>query len=645
MKLKSTILGVLVAFSTISYAQSGKVAQGDRQYERFAYADAINIYLKLLEKGYDSPDLYQKLASSYYFNADTQNAVKWYDTLAVREFKMPTDDYFRYAQSLRAHERYAESDSILNIFYAEKGDTYRLDFMANNKDYLDKIKAQSGRYEIQKLEINSGNSDFAPSFYKDRLVFASSRDSGVFTRNTHKWNNQPFLELYEVKISPTAKHSGLKKLKGINSRFHESTSFFTKDGTTVYFTRNNYFEGDYKQDKSGINRLKIFKATLDGVYGWGNITEIPFNSNEYSVAHPAFNAEGTKMYFVSDMPGGFGESDIWEVAILKSGRFGKPKNLGQNINTSGRETFPFIADSGELYFSSNGHPGLGGLDVFVAPNENDTYSTVYNLGTPINGADDDFSFIINSELKKGYYASNREGGMGDDDIYGVTELSPLVTICEQLIAGLVKEKDSEIILDGVQLEFYNDANEQITALVTDAKGIFDYTRDCKKNMRIKVHKDGYLPEELYLLSNTLGMAENLSIELEKEQQLVAEGADLGKILKLNPIYFDSNKAAITEKASYELSKVITALLEYPELNIDVRAHTDSRGKDNYNLKLSEKRANAIVKFIIANGINASRLTAKGYGETQPINECVNEVPCSREKLALNRRSEFIVVSK
>lgn len=643
MKFKAPILCLFLLVCNASFSQSGKLKVADRDYNSFAYADAIKVYLKVVHQGYATPDLFQKLASAYYFNSDMKNAVKWYDSIAIKKDSMPGNDYFRYAQALKSQERYKEADSAMTVFYERKGDTYRLDLLKKGESYLDRIAKQSGRYEVYELKVNSIYSDFAPSFYKDRLVFASSRDSGVFTRNTHKWNNQPFLELYEAKMTTSGNHSDLKKLKGINSRFHESTSVFSKDGKTVYFTRNNYYEGEYKRDKKGINRLKIFKATLTE-FGWGNITEVPFNSDQYSVAHPAFSPDGKKLYFVSDMPGGFGQSDIWMVDISKSGRFGKPKNLGRNVNTALRETFPFVSANGDLYFSSDGHLGLGGLDIFVVPGETENYTAVYNVGAPINSKDDDFSFIVNDKTKLGYYASNREGGVGDDDLYGLRQLKPLVTTCDQLVVGTVRDRETNALLTGAQVFFLDDENNRIADLTSDASGTFELSRDCKKNSLVKISMEGYLPTEAYLPIQTLGGTETLDIALEKEQQPVVVGHDLGKVLKLNPIYFDNNKSNIRPDAAYELSKVVAAMVQYPDLKIEVRAHTDSRGKDKYNLGLSEKRANTIAGFIISNAIDASRVTAKGYGETQPVNECANNVQCSEAKMALNRRSEFIIVS-
>ncbi|MFP2996294.1 OmpA family protein [Spongiivirga sp. MCCC 1A20706] len=643
MKLR-TILLVLVVSGNLINAQSGNIDAANKKYDRFAYANAIQIYEKLLKKGYQTPDLYQKLASAYYFTNNTDASLRWYDSIAKQKEVMQAEDYFRYSQVLRSKERYEEADAALVTYYGKKGDTYRVDLLQNDKNYLERIKEQSGRYTIESLDFNSGNSDFAPSFYKDRLVFASARDSGVFTRIVDKRTNKPFLELYEVKLTKSGKYSGLKKLKGINSRFHESSSVFNKNGNRIWFTRNNYYEGEYKRDKKGVNRLKIFTA-VDSEYGWEQVTEIQYNSNQYSVAHPAFSPDGNTMFFVSDRPGGHGKSDLWMAKKGRSGLFGKPVNLGKDINTSGRETFPFVSENGDLFFASDGHAGLGGLDVFVAPLENGVYSAVYNVGEPVNTVKDDFSFIINDETNVGYVASNRDGGMGDDDIYRVNRLKPLIKDCkQQLIVNIVDSNEKTIVTD-VDIQVLNEKGEEIAAFKSTNNGKWSYSRNCKENTIIRFTKEGYQLAERYLPINTLGGNEVFTQPLEPIEQVVDVGQDLGKLIKLNPIYFDNNRSNVREDAAYELIKIAEALAQYPDLKVEVGAHTDSRGKDKYNLKLSQKRAESIVKFLVKNGIDATRLTAKGYGETRPINECVNDVPCSEAKIALNRRSEFIIISK
>ncbi|NER19116.1 OmpA family protein [Spongiivirga citrea] len=644
MRLFSIWFICTFSISTVSFAQSGNINAANKKYDRFAYANAIKIYEKLLDKGYQTPDLYQKLASSYYFTNNMDASVRWYDSIAKQEETMQADDYFRYSQALRSKERYQEADSALVTYYAKKGDDYRVQLLQRNSNYLAKIKEQSGRYTIQSLDFNSGNSDFAPSFYKDRLVFASARDSGVFTRIVDKRTNKPFLELYEVKLTKSGKHSRLKKLKGINSRFHESSSVFNKKGNRIWFTRNNFYEGEYKRDKKGINRLKIFTA-VDSEFGWEQVSEIQYNSNQYSVAHPAFSPDGKTMFFVSDRPGGHGKSDLWMAKKGRSGLFGKPINLGKDINTSGRETFPFVSDNGDLFFASDGHAGLGGLDVFVAPYENETYSAVYNVGEPVNSVNDDFSFIINDETNIGYVASNREGGKGDDDIYRVNRLKPLVKTCTQQLIATVQDSNGKTGLNNVQVEVLNEKGESIGTFNTDANGSWKYSRNCKENTLVRFTKEGYQLSERYIPINTLGSDEVFVQQLEPVQQLVDVGQDLGKLIKLNPIYFDNNKSNVRKDAAFELVKIAEALLAYPDLQVEVGAHTDSRGKDKYNLKLSQKRAESIVKFLVKNGVEKSRLTAKGYGETKPINECVNDVPCSEAKIALNRRSEFIIVGR
>ncbi len=279
----------------------------------------------------------------------------------------------------------------------------------------------SENFSLHVLNINSGFSDYAPSFYNEELVFASSRDVNSISKAYDADNDQPFLDLYTTTKKKSNKEK-IKKLKGgVNTKFHESSATFTKDRKTVYFTRNNYVQKKSKRSEKGTILLKIYKAEyIDGK--WSNIQELPFSSNEYSIAHPTLSPDGRLLYFASDMPGSLGKSDLYVVEVHKDGSFGEPINLGDQINTKDRETFPYISDAGNLFFASDGHLGYGDLDVFmVLFNEGDDV-TVYNLGEPINSSKDDFTFIINEENRIGYFASNRRGGVGGDDIYGFKQL-------------------------------------------------------------------------------------------------------------------------------------------------------------------------------------------------------------------------------
>ncbi len=287
-------------------------------------------------------------------------------------------------------------------------------------DSLTFKKKKSKNFILSILNINSRYSDYAPSFHQEELVFSSSRDVNRVTKSFDAFNNQPFLDLYAA--SKGTDKQRIKKLKGkINSKFHESSPVFSSDGKTVYFTRNNYSNKKSKTSTEGNVLLKIYKANYqDGK--WINVREVPFCSDEYSVAHPTLSPDGRFLYFASDMPGSLGKSDLYVVSVHEDGSFGTPENLGNQINTEGRETFPFMSDNGKLFFASDGHIGFGGLDIFMAMSNQDDVVEIYNLGEPINSSEDDFTFIINEKNKIGYFASNRKGGKGDDDIYGFRQL-------------------------------------------------------------------------------------------------------------------------------------------------------------------------------------------------------------------------------
>ena len=318
----------------------------------------------------------------------------------------------RYAQSLRSINEYEASDRIMTKLDALKQGDSRADKFMKNRDYLENIKKRSGTYTIDNLSINSPESDFAPSFRMEGLVFTTSRDSNIVSRNVHNWNKKQFLNLYTATETSDRSFKNIMKFsEDLNTRLHESSTAFTKDGKTVYFTRSNENKGKFSRDKSGYNRLKIYRAEM--VNGkWKNIQPLPFNDDSYSVAHPTLNTTEDKLYFSSDMPGTLGQSDIFVVDINADGSFGTPINLGDKINTESKETFPFISNEGVLYFASDGHPGLGGLDVFATDMNNLDYPLIVNVGEPINSRADDFSLIFNSITKKGYFASNRADGKG-----------------------------------------------------------------------------------------------------------------------------------------------------------------------------------------------------------------------------------------
>lgn len=619
------------------------VTKGNENYENYSFSPAIDIYKRILDKGFSSADLLKKLGNSYYFNADYTDAAKIYTRL-LEEFplEMAPEYHFRYAQTLKSLGDYENANIAMQQFLKHTASDGRAMAFKSERDYLREIEENSGRYSISSFEYNSPYSDFAPSFYEEGVIFSSDRDTGNLARYRHTWNSKDFLDLYKVNVDDASKDIVVKFGDGVNTRLHESTSITTKDGQTLYFTRNNFNDGKYVKDVKGVIRLKIFRAKLiDGI--WSNFEELPFNNDSYSVAHPALSPDEKTLYFASDMPGTFGESDIFKVAINNDGSFGSPTNLGNKINTESRETFPFISKEEVLYMSSDGHQGLGGLDIFATSIANGQLDgSVLNVGKPVNSNMDDFTFIFNESSRRGYFASNRPGGKGADDIYSFIENEPLVLKCEQQISGTVRDRISNEVLVGATIKVIDEENKEIYATITDAEGNYSLTLDCNKGNFVRALTQGYVPSEEYIEKSN-AKPKIIDFYLERDKVTAGFGDDLAKLLQLSTIYFDFDKYNIRKDSEVEVEKVIAAMEKYPSLKIKVNSHTDSRGRDAYNLWLSQKRAESTVNYMISKGIAKERLQGEGYGELQLINKCANGIKCSANEHELNRRSEFIIV--
>lgn len=630
-------------FCLVSYAQDRLVNKANEKYRDYSFSPAIDIYKRVLEKGYTSADLLMKLGNSYYFNADYSEAAETYQQL-LDEYPdaIGADYYFRYAQTLRSLGKYDRSKEVMSKFSKMTTTDVRAGLYKTETEYLAEIARNSGRYQLGEFKFNSKYSDFAPTFYKKGLIFASDRDTGNLARNRHTWNSKDFLDLYKVNVDSISQNKVLKFGKEINTRLHESTSAITKDGNTLYFTRNNYFEGKTVKDKNGVVRLKLFKATKVGGT-WTEIEELPFNSDSYSVAHPALSSDENTLYFASDMPGTYGESDIFKAAINDDGTYGTPINLGNIINTEARESFPFITSDNTLYFSSDGHPGLGGLDVFATKISNNQFiGVVLNVGEPINSNLDDFTFIIDEEAKTGYFASNREGGMGDDDIYSFVETKPLEFDCLKPISGTVRDKISNEVLVGATVKVIDENNEELTSVITDSNGFYKLRVDCNTGNFIRASISGYVPSEEYLNISD-AKPRIIDFYLERDMVTAGFGDDLAKLLQLSTIYFDFDRYDIRPDAEVEIQKVIAAMEKYPSLILKVTSHTDSQGKDTYNLWLSQKRAEATTAYMVSMGISRKRLLEEGFGETRLVNKCSNGIECTQEEHQMNRRSEFLIL--
>lgn len=635
-----TFLGAM-AFN--GYAQSGAVKKADKQYAKYAYIDATQTYERVAAKGYKSADMFQKLGNAYYFNSDLEKANKWYGELFAMGTSVEPEYYYRYAQTLKSVGDYKKADQMMLEFNQKSSADLRGQIFKDKQNYMDVIKANSGRYKIEDAGINSPYSDYGSAFLGNKLVFTSSRDTGSFAQKKHKWTNQYFTNMYSAEITPEGALSAPEKFaKNINSKFHEATPVFSKDGKTVYFTRNNFNDGKKGKDANKITLLKIYKATLKDSTRWSDVQEVSFNSDAYSTAHPSLSADGKTMYFASDMPGTKGQSDIWKVAISDDGTFGTPQNLGEGINTEGKETFPVITDENELYFATDGHPGLGGLDIFMSKvNADGGFSAPQNIGEPANSPQDDFAYLIDTKTRKGFLSSNRTGGQGYDDIYKFVETRKL--ICEQLLAGVVTDLETGAVIAGAKVTLMDEKFNKVKEVISDAEGKYDFgTVECGKVYYVRGEKETYETKEQKVTISKESGKTDLPIQLETKVKTVTVGDDLAKAFGIKIIYFDLDKWDIRTDAALELEKILDVMKQYPNMKIDVRSHTDSRQTHKYNQKLSDRRANSTIDWLVANGVEKARLTGKGYGETKLVNKCADNVTCTEDEHQANRRSEFII---
>ncbi|WP_462352802.1 OmpA family protein [Capnocytophaga leadbetteri] len=638
----------LLSSTSLLFAQPEKeLEKANEMYKNFSYVDAIKIYERIAQKGFVNQEMLESLGNAYYYNAEYKKALPWYEQLFQEgKYKVKPEYYYRYAQTLKSVGDYTEADKMMAKFVqlTNANDT-RAALFEENKDYQTVIKNNSGRFQLNNASINTENSEYGTALYGDKIVFAGATNARKAKRGVSQWTGESFYDLYEAEHFDQKLGSRKPFSSSVNTQFNESTPVFTKDGNTMYFTRNNYVNRKLGTDIENTILLKILRATKDKNGNWGDIVEVPFNSDQYNVAHPALSSDEKYLYFASDMPGTFGSSDIFRVEILGDNQYGTPENLGNIINTAGRESFPYISKENVLYYSSDGIPGLGGLDIFAAKfNADGSTSKPVNIGMPGNSADDDFCFVFNSDSKIGFLTSNRPGGKGKDDIYSFHEDKPLLFSCQKNIKGIVKDAKTKAIIANAKVILSDKVMKEVGKDQSKTDGTFTFEKvNCNdSHYYLRGEKEKYETAEVNV---TVGKDEVVyEILLNPRQVAIKKGMDLAKVFEIKEIKFDYNKANIRPDAAVELTKIVEVMREYPKMKIDIRSHTDSRGADSYNLKLSDRRAKATLEWIVKQGIDRKRLKAKGYGETRLVNGCSNGVPCTEEEHQENRRSEFIVVA-
>jgi outer membrane protein OmpA-like peptidoglycan-associated protein len=491
-------------------------------------------------------------------------------------------------------------------------------------------------YSVKNLDANSENGDFGTTFFgPDKIIFSSSRKASGVTNKKWDGNDQPFLDLYIGDVDEKGEIINVKPFsKAVNSKYHDAMVAFSPDLKDVYFTSNNYLNGELKS-----GNIKIFRATINSSGHWQNIVTLPFNSDNYDTGQPFVSIDGKRLYFTSNMPGGLGDTDLYYVTI-NDGHYGKPVNLGPTVNSKFKEYTPYV-DGNIIYYSSNRPGGMGGFDIYMTKLD-ETIEVPINLGKPMNSRGDDISFIIDNEKQKGYFSSNRRGGIGDDDIYSFIQKT-INPICDQTITGVIRDRITGFPIINAFATIYDNKGEKTRRVETLADGTFYFSLKCGETYRITADKFGFVDNEIELVTSKENGFENLvDILLDEKEFVFRNGKEQ---LNIKTIQFELNKVFLLENSKIELAKVLRLMNKFPNMIIEFGAHTDARGGDAYNLKLSQDRAVETVNYLISIGADAERISGKGFGETELVNKCANNVNCTDLEHEQNRRTEFVVMKK
>ncbi|MFC6096262.1 OmpA family protein [Flavobacterium qiangtangense] len=628
------------------FAQS-KLNHANKLFKEYSYVEASKAYSEYLEKEKSpSTQALKNAGDSYYFIDDMRNASKWYQRLYdVQGTSVDEEHFLRYIESTKAILDYDRADKATKEYLAKKGDQKQIAHYANQKRQMDSLTKAKSQYTTFNLPSNSDKADFGTAFFGNKIVYSSSKDTTKFDQKLYNWNKEPFLTLYvsERNVDNGSFFNDQIFLPNAQSKYHESTVAFSKDLKKVYYTTNILKKKKLVNDEEGTNNFKIVRGTVEDLK-LTHSEDIFFNSPTYSVGHPALSEDGKWLFFASDMPGGFGGADLYVSQVAEDGTIGPPKNLGPEINTAANDMFPSFTN-GMLYFASDGHFGWGGLDIYESKfYGNMKFSEPRNLGSPINSNKDDFAYIIDSSDEFGYFSSNRSGGKGGDDIYYFTKAK---APCDQLISGRVTNSKSKAPIADAIVKAFNAFGDELTEAKTNADGTYRLTVPCNIKVKMMASKANHSNDEEEVQTNKVNGDElkNINFELSTYEDLVVKQGNDEKV-DINPIFFDYDKSDITPQALIELDKVAFAMNNFPKLKIKIESHTDSRGKDEYNLTLSDARAKSTQTYLISKGIDTSRIeSAIGYGEKRLTNKCSNGVKCTEEEHFANRRSDFIVVEK
>lgn len=705
----------------LGHAQKLKERMAGRAAEVFDYPQMAAIYEDLVVTGKAEPADMRRLALAYRKMGEPQKAEATYLKLMGTGAQSP-DDVFAYAEQLRANGKYADAIEWYGTYGSLRPEDTRAQAYIKNPRMFERLMRDSASATIRTLPINSDKADLAPSIMEELLLFASARGEGVGGDREYLWDEQPYLNLYTALWKGETAEDALVMRKDVNSRFHDGVGSFDSVANRLYFTRNNYYYGTLDRNTKGELNLGIFYSNvITGEFGqpeWSNLVPFDHNDPEANYGHPMVSSDGRKLFFASDRAGGQGGTDIWYCDNLGN-QWGSPINMGPEVNTAANELYPFLHRDSTLYFVSTGHPGLGGYDIFYSRLSKVGPGKVFNLGYPMNTRFNDHGLIFFNDTT-GFFASDRPGGKGSDDIYGCTVRPPMV-----YMAGIVIDKDSRQPIEGATLQMKDADGKFVERFKVESEpgGKFKIEVPYHEKYVLIANKNGYFQKELTLNTNDDAL-EEIVVEMQKydyavegvisngETNAPLEGAtvqlldaqdnvletantdasgkyafalkpemdyrvkvekegffkqsakvstkgkpngvikndfklfplEVDQVVRLENIFYDYNKSNIRADAAVELDKLVATLQDNPTVKIELSSHTDCRGKDPYNLSLSQKRAKSAVDYIISKGIPKANITSKGYGESQPSEPCACE-QCSEDQHQRNRRTEFKVLSK
>lgn len=619
MKNLYIVLSFVVISITVS-AQNKNTKIADKLFARYEYVDAVKEYQKLVENGKADPYVYKQLADANYNMFNSAEAIKWY--AKATETQQDAESYYRYAQMLKVEAKYDEANKQMRKFAAAAPNDLRTKTFNENPNYIPSLLDKTKLYDVKSSEISSDKSDFGAVLYDNSLYFASARNGA---RKTYGWTEEPFLDIYKADYNADGTITNASPVTELNSKWHDGPITISADGKTAYFASESFKEKISEKDKkanSKFSQIYLFKAVKNGDK-WEEITALPFNDKTFSNSNPSLSRDGKTLYFSSNRPSSVGGTDIWKVAVNADGTYGEPQNLGVKVNTEGNETFPFIADDNKtLYFASSGKQGLGGLDVYQIDL---TSGEATNLGKPVNSEKDDFAFTFNESKKIGFLSSNRGE---NDDIFIV---NPICAVDVLIVVTNAKTGD---ILSNASVSILDDKKNVIATQMANDKGEVSYKVECDRAYVVQASKDGF-EGNTFAVTKSKGPKAKVDAALQPIDVIVTETEVI-----LKPIYFEFDKSNITQEGAFELDKLVQVMKNNNKMVILAKSHTDSRGGDNYNLTLSDRRAKSTVQYIISKGIDASRISGKGMGKLEPKEVCN---PCTEAQHALNRRSEFLIV--